>query len=150
MRRFGQGALAGGAAEAVFVGDVEDAGTFGDWLRWTYRNRKRYSDEPVDEILNRLKFGLEGTLFTGAIGGAGKTVSKLRNQTGTGRVVEGKFNKWMDKWISKPARARGPEVQEGFELRMGMEGAVGADRNAAENAMIGMDKLSNKIAKLAR
>jgi len=149
MRRFGQGALAGGAAEAVFVGDVEDAGTFGDWLGGP-TEIERDTGEPVQEILNRLKFGLEGTLFTGAIGGAGKTISKLRNQTGTGRVIEGKFNKWADKWLSKPARARGPEVQEGFELRMGMEGAVGADRNAAENAMISMDKLSNKIAKLAR
>ena len=31
-RRFGQGALGGGVAEGVFVGDVEDAGTFGDFL----------------------------------------------------------------------------------------------------------------------
>ena len=147
MRRFGQGALAGGAAEAVFVGDVEDAGTFGDWLGGP-TEIERDSDKPVDEILNRLKFGAEGALFTGAIGAAGKTISKLRNQTGTGRVIEGKFNKWIDKWISKPLRARGPEVQEGFELRMGMEGAVGADRNAAENAMIGIDRLSNKLAKL--
>jgi len=155
MRRFGQGALAGGAAEAVFVSDVEDVGTFGDWLGGP-TEIERDTGEPVQEILNRLKFGLEGTLFTGAIGGAGKTISKLRNQTGTGRVITGNskfeksFNKWTDKWISKPARARGPEVQEGFELRMGMEGAIGADRNAAENAMIGMDKLSNKLAKLTR
>ena len=149
MRRFGQGALAGGAAEAAFVGDVEDAGTFGDWIGGP-TEIERDTGDPTQEILNRLKFGLEGTLFTGAIGGAGKAISKLRNQTGTGRVIEGKFNKWMDKWVSKPARARGPEVQEGFELRMGMEGAVGADRNVAENAMISMDKLSNKISKLAR
>ena len=147
MRRFGQGALAGGAAESVFVGDVEDAGTFGDWLGGP-TELERDSGDPIDEILNRLKFGVEGTLFTGAIGGAGKGISKLRNQTGTGRVIEGKFNKWMDKWISKSLRSRGPEVQEGFELRMGMEGAVGADRNAAENAMIGIDRISNKLAKL--
>ena len=31
-RRFGQGMLGAGAAESIFVGDVEDAGTFGDWL----------------------------------------------------------------------------------------------------------------------
>ena len=32
LKRYGKGALAGGAAEAAFVGDVEDAGTFGDFL----------------------------------------------------------------------------------------------------------------------
>ena len=32
LRRYGKGALAGGVAEGVFVGDVEDAGTFGDFL----------------------------------------------------------------------------------------------------------------------
>jgi len=31
-RRFGQGMLGAGAAESVFVGNVEEAGTFGDWL----------------------------------------------------------------------------------------------------------------------
>ena len=32
LRRFGQGALAGGAAEGVFVADVDEVGTFGDFL----------------------------------------------------------------------------------------------------------------------
>ena len=32
LKRFGKGALAGGVAEGVFVGDVEEAGTFGDFL----------------------------------------------------------------------------------------------------------------------
>ena len=32
LRRFGKGAVAGGVAEGAFVGDVEDAGTFGDFL----------------------------------------------------------------------------------------------------------------------
>jgi len=31
LKRYGKGALSGGAAEGVFVGDVEDAGTFGDF-----------------------------------------------------------------------------------------------------------------------
>ena len=33
------GALGGGIAEGVFVGDVEQAGTFGDLVRWTHSNR---------------------------------------------------------------------------------------------------------------
>ena len=146
-RRFGQGALAGGAAEAAFVGDVEDAGTFGDWLGGP-TELERDTGEPLDEILNRLKFGAEGALFTGAIGAAGKTVSKLRNQTGTGKAIEGKVNKFIDKWFSKPFRTRGGEDQVGYELRTDMEKAVEADRSRAETAMLKAEYLRNKLAKL--
>ena len=95
------GALAGGAAEAAFVGDVEDAGTFGDFLGGP-TEIKRGEDEAATELMNRLKFGIEGTAFTGILGVAGKTISKLRNQTGTGKAITGKFNKWIDQYISKP------------------------------------------------
>ena len=84
---------------------------------------ERDTSDPTTELLNRFKFGVEGALFTGAIGAAGKTVSKLRNQTGTGKAITGKpgsfekaYNKFIDKYISKPLRASGgPEVQEAFE-----------------------------------
>ena len=78
---FGAGAGLGGLAEGVFVADVEDAGTFGDLLGGP-TELERDTDDPTTEILNRLKFGLEGAGFTGIIGGAGKTISKLRNQAG--------------------------------------------------------------------
>ena len=128
IRKFGQGTLAAGAAEGIFIGDVEETGTFGDWLGGP-TEITRDADEPIDQILNRIKFGAEGALFTGALGAAAKTVGKLRNQSGTGRAIEGSFNKWIDKWISKPLRSRGGEDQFGFELRMGKEGALGKDKN---------------------
>ena len=56
LKRYGKGALAGGAAEAAFVGDVEDAGTFGDFLGGP-TEIDRESKTPEAELLNRLKFG---------------------------------------------------------------------------------------------
>ena len=40
--KFIAGALGGGVAEAVFVGDVEKIGTFGDLSWWTNRDNKIY------------------------------------------------------------------------------------------------------------
>ena len=101
-RRLGQGALATGATDAIFVGDVEATGSFGDFMGGPTQ-LDRDSDTPTAEILNRLKFGLEGAGFTGIIGGVGKTISKLRNQAGTGKAITKPFDRWIDKWISKPS-----------------------------------------------
>ena len=143
---FGAGAGLGGLAEGVFVGDVEDAGTFGDLLGGP-TELERDTDDPTTEILNRLKFGLEGAGFTGIIGGVGKTISKLRNQAGTGKAITQPFDRWIDKWISKPLRSRGPDPQEGFEMRNKMDGEIAADRNAAERAMTTVDKIGERIVK---
>jgi len=149
LTAFGAGAGLGGLAEGVFVGDVEEAGTFGDLLGGP-TELERGTEDPQTEILNRLKFALEGTAFTGLIGGTGKVISKVRNQTGTGKAIINPIDKWVDKWISKPLRARGAEVQEGFEERMAMEGRIAKDQNAAENAMFNIDKIGERIIKNAK
>ena len=146
---YGSGAGLGGIAEGLFVDDVEEVGSFGDLLGGpTALNREK--DTPEAELLNRLKFGIEGTAFTGILGVAGKTISKLRNQTGTGKAITGKFNKWIDKYISKPLRARGAKTQEGFEIEKTMEGRIARDTNVFENAMIKIDKLGGNIMKNAK
>ena len=146
LKRFGKGAVAGGVAEGVFVGDVEEAGSFGDFLGGPTQIERDTSD-PQTELLNRLKFGVEGTLFTGGIGAVGKTISKLRNSGGTGKAIIDPMERWIDKWISKPLRARGPLVQEGFEAQKRYEGLLAKDTNKAENAMIAIDKITNRILK---
>ena len=54
---FGSGAVAGGVAEGIFVGDVEDAGTFGDLIGGPTeldRDLEGTDYDPAREILNRL------------------------------------------------------------------------------------------------
>ena len=68
--RFIGGALGGGIGEATFVGDVEQIGTFGDLIGGP-TEIDRESDDPMQDLLNRVKFGTEGALFTGVIAGAG-------------------------------------------------------------------------------
>jgi hypothetical protein len=140
--QFGAGSLGGGVAEGIFVGDVEDAGTFGDLLGGpTQLERELEGDiyDPERELLNRLKFGTEGALFTAGLGGVGTIISKLRNTTNAGKVVDGKFNKFIDKWISQPLRARGKQTQEAFEQGRRLEGSQAADLNQVENIVRELD-----------
>jgi len=149
VKRFGKGALSGGVAEGIFVGDVEDAGSFGDLLGGP-TELDRETGNPETELLNRLKFGLEGAAFTGALGAGVAGVKKLRSTKGTGKVIEDPFDKWVDRWISRPLRSRGQETPEAFDLGMKRERAIGVDLNLAENAMIDIDNITDRLVKNVR
>ena len=146
VKRFAKGSVSGGVAEGIFVGDVEDAGTFGDLFGGPTRT-DRESQTPEAELLNRLKFGLEGAAFTGALGAGFAGIKKLRDTKGTGKAITDPFDKWVDKWISRPLRSRGPETPEAFELGMKKERAMGVDANVAENAMISIDNITDRLVK---
>ena len=144
----GAGALAGGVAEGIFVGDVEDAGTFGDLLGGpTKLEREMEGDtyDPAQEIINRVKFGVEGTLFTGALSGIGTTIGKLRDTTRVGKVADSKFNKFLDKWVSGKLRARQGMTPEQFRQQNLLKGARAADLSGAETIV---RQLDDKISKL--
>ena len=144
----GAGALAGGVAEGIFVGDVEDAGTFGDLLGGpTKLEREMEGDtyDPAQEIINRVKFGVEGTLFTGALSGIGTTIGKLRDTTRVGKVADSKFNKFLDKWVSGKLRARQGMTPEQFKQQNLLKGARAADLSGAETIV---RQLDDKISKL--
>ena len=150
-RRFGQGMLGAGAAESIFVGDVEDAGTFGDWLGGPTELERDVGD-PQTELLNRLKFGVEGAAFTGAFGAIGKGIGKMRSAAGTSKAITGdtpfqrSLNKGMDK-LGSWFRSRGMLVQEGYDAKMKRIGAEAVDTNFAETAMRDIDQISEKIAR---
>ena len=147
-RRFGQGMLGAGAAEGIFVGDVEDAGTFGDWLGGPTQ-LERDADA---ELLNRLKFGIEGAAFTGAFGAAAKLVGKMRGAAGTSKAITGKtdiqrtFNKGVDR-LSSWFRSRGMLPQEGYDIHMKRVGAEAKDTLVAETAMRDIDSIADRITK---
>jgi hypothetical protein len=144
LKRFGQGAVAGGVAEGVFVGDVEEAGTFGDFLGGP-TEIERDTGDPQTELLNRLKFGLEGTAFTAGIGAIGKGISTIRNQAGTSKVAEGDLGKFLEKYISPFLRSRGFKPQEGFDIQNKAKGLMGADINAVDNAAREIDNIKDDI-----
>ena len=143
-RRFAQGAAGAGAAEAIAVGDVKEAGTFGDFLGGpTEINRDE--DSAANELMNRLKFGIEGMAFTGAFGAAGKLVGKMREVRGSNKAKRG-FDKSVEK-LDSWFRSNGVKTIEDFQASNTMAGRISADTNVGDVAMREIDKISDKLSK---
>jgi hypothetical protein len=137
---FAAGAGAGGVAEGIFVGDVEDAGTFGDLIGGPTELERQIEGEMYDpgkEILNRIKFGTEGALFTGILGGAVSAVKKLKDTSNAGKAANNSFLEF----ISKNLRPRGKITEAAFPITKEIEGAAAADINRAETIVQDLDGL---------
>jgi len=141
-RRFAQGAAAAGVAEGVTVGDVQEAGTFGDFMGGP-TEIDRDDDSAANELMNRLKFGVEGMAFTGAFGAAGKLVSKMREVRGTNKAKRG-LDKGIDK-LDSWFRSNGLQTMEGFDAKNTMAGRIARDTNVGDIAMRDIDKIADKI-----
>jgi hypothetical protein len=111
--KFIAGALGGGLAEGVFVGDVEKIGTFGDLVGGPTAVDRSTDDDATRELLNRVKFGFEGALFTGVIGGTGTLVKKLTNRNKQLDVANSKLDRFIDK-IASGFRARSGKTARVF------------------------------------
>jgi len=137
--QFIAGALAGGIGEGVFVGDIEEIGSFGDLLGGPTEIDRGDDPDAVREILNRVKFGTEGALFTGVIGGVGKTIGKLTSRTKKLDINNSKLDGWIDK-VASWFRSRSAKSPEFFELETGQVGRRGADALRAKNVSRELDK----------
>ena len=142
--KFIAGALGGGVAEAVFVGDVEQLGTFGDFVGGPTAIDRSTDDDPTRELLNRVKFGTEGALFTGVIGGAGKVVKKLTDRNKQLDVANSKLDAFIDK-IASGFRARSGKTQEFFGIERTSIGERAADAAGARNISKELDQAIDKV-----
>jgi hypothetical protein len=144
-RQFVAGALGGGAAEGVFVGDAEKIGTFGDLLGGpTAIDRSQTDPDATREILNRIKFGTEGALFTGILSGTGKVIKKITNRNKGLDTANSQLDRWIDTVASK-FRARSGKTQEFFDIERQSIGAQAADANVARNLSRDLDVDVDKL-----
>ena len=141
--RFIGGALGGGVGEATFVGDVEQIGTFGDLIGGP-TEVDRESDDPLTDLLNRVKFGTEGALFTGVIAGTGKVIKKLTNRNKNITDSNDKIDRFIDK-IASGFRARSGKTQEFFDVERTNIGERSADAVAAKNISRELDIAIDKV-----
>jgi hypothetical protein len=144
-RQFVAGALGGGVAEGVFVGDAEAIGTFGDLIGGpTKIDRSDTDPDATREILNRIKFGTEGALFTGILGGTGAVIKKITNRNKGLDTANSELDRWIDKVASK-FRARSGKTQEFFDIERQSIGAQAADANVARNLSRELDVDIDKL-----
>jgi hypothetical protein len=142
--KFIAGALGGGVAEAVFVGDVEQLGTFGDFVGGPTKVDRSTDDDPTRELLNRVKFGVEGALFTGVIGGTGKVVKRLTDRNKQLDVANSKLDAFIDK-IASGFRARSGKTEEFFGIERLSVGERAADAAGARNISRELDQAIDKV-----
>ena len=142
---YGAGAGLGGVAEGIFVGDVQEAGTFGNLLGGPTELSKTDEYNAKEALKDRLKFGIEGAAFTGILGAGAAGIKKLRNQKSGGKVITNKLDRWIDKNISQPLRSRGIDPQEIFNIKQGKEGQIGKDLNIARNYTYDIDRQLDKL-----
>ena len=132
-RQFIAGAIGGGIAEGVFVGDAEKIGTFGDLLGGpTKIDRSDTDPNATREILNRIKFGTEGALFTGVLSGAGTVIKKITNRNKGLDTANSELDRWIDK-VAEKFRSRSGTTQEYFDIQRQSIGAQALDANVARN-----------------
>ena len=142
--QFIAGALGGGLAEGVFVGDVEKIGSFGDLIGGPTEITRGEGEDAVRDLLNRVKFGTEGALFTGVVGGIGSTVKRLAGRGEKLDIANSKLDRWIDKAAGK-FRARSDKTPELFELERTSKGMRGADTVLAKNISRDTDKFIDSI-----
>ena len=142
--QFIAGALGGGLAEGVFVGDVEKIGSFGDLIGGPTEITRGEGEDAVRDLLNRVKFGTEGALFTGVIGGIGSTVKRLAGRGEKLDIANSKLDRWIDKAAGK-FRARSDKTPEFFDIERTSKGMRGADTVLAKNISRDTDKFIDGI-----
>ena len=142
--KFGAQAGAAGVADAVAVADVEKAGTLGD-LIGGFTEIDRESDNPQTELLNRLKFGTEGALFTAGLSGLFQGAKRLAKEGDELRFSNSKFSRFLDKWVGTKFKASSAKGKDFFDLETASVGERAADINIAENVGFTIQKQMDNI-----
>ena len=129
----GGGAVA--VSDMIFAGDVEDIGTLGDMFGGPTELLPNDSDNAAREVMNRIKFGVDGALLLGALGATGsalKTAIKRRDELGSN-------NEKIDYFLSA-FRPRGRKTEEFFGLERENIGLRQGDVNYASEVSRKLDK----------
>ena len=148
VRKYVAGSLGAGAAEGVFVADVEDAGTISDLVKdkplGVLALERDDPDDPGQALVNRLKFGTEGALFTGLIGGTGATIKKLA--TSTDDLL--RSNKKIDNILGRIGAALRPQSKDPTEIFEAKRKQIGTRRVDIERARVAQKNIDKKLDKL--
>ena len=146
--RFAAGAVAGGVAEGVFVADVEDFGTIGDLLGGPTElddlSFKEGKDRAARSILNRVKFGTEGALLTGVIGGTGAAIKKVATR-GKALKYSNSLGDRILNGLAKRFRPRGDIPEEAFLTKREQIGKRSKDLTRAVSLSRAVDRDIDRI-----
>ncbi len=134
------GIAVGGGVAGGIVADADDIGTWGDWLfepgHYSSMDRVKKdtsSDDALRKLQNRLKLGGEMAFpiapFFYGVGKFGKFASKYGGDAAfSNKAVE----RWADKYMMKPFRARSDRPRPIFQGVQRLEGKQAVARNMTQ------------------
>ena len=151
-------AVGGGLAGSV-VYDVENIGTFGDLAvdlgfesgRITELDRKKKhtsKDEAARMLWNKLKFSGEmGFPIVPAIWGLGQVGKSIVSGVYKRAANATKFDKLVEKIVSRPMRARGPFPEEQFQAMQRLRGKGESAQVLSQDFLTNIDNIVKRISK---
>ena len=153
-REFGAVAF-GGLTTAAGIYDIEDIGTFGDIFfdegEWTALDRREGEDADDDaarRLWNRLRFGSELAFpIMPIIYGGGKVAKMLASKGKDIAYSNSLFERWVDRWVGQPFRARGRKPLEVAREVRRQEGKEASARVLAEDFLLDIDDKTKAILK---
>ena len=156
-QKFVATSIGGGFGTAAVIYKAEDIGTLGELVfnegEWTAMDRERGKDAKDDamrQLYNKLKLGGELAVpIIPIIVGGGKIGKLIMKKSKDLAYSNSKVEQFVEKWISKPFRARGPFEAEQFKAIQKMEGAKDAGRKIAEDYLKRFDRIIHTIEKKA-
>jgi hypothetical protein len=148
VARFGA-AVVGGAAGEVFVGNIEDVGTFGDAFdigptQLDYDVSQDPKEDAARKLLNRAKFGADSVLYFPFVYGATKLVGKVAKYGKDLAFSSSKINKTIDN-IAGLVRPTSTKPEEMFLAKNRENARKMADANFAMEQVKRIDKEVSKM-----
>ena len=142
----------GGAGGASLVADVEDIGTFGDFLggpsALDREQRELATDDAVRRLYNRFKFGAEGAAISVPIAYGINTIAKRVSKAGKDlKFSDDNIDQWISKYIVEPFVPAGRKSQFLFEGMKRVEGELAGGQVVARDLILDIDKTLFNIAK---
>ena len=152
------GVFIGGAVTGGVVYDAENIGTFGDLffdegeLTALDRDGRESAQEDATRMLyNKLKFAGEmGFPIIPAIVGGSKVAKSITSGVMKRAANASKFDKFVDKFVARPLRSRGPFPEEEFQAIQRLEGKKSSANLMATDYLRNFDEIIKRISKYSQ
>ena len=147
--------VGGGFGTAAVIYKSEDVGTIGEIFfnegEWTAMDRERGKDAKADairQLYNKLKLGGELAVpIIPIIVGGGRVAKLIMQKSKDLAYSNSAIEQFVEKWISKPFRARGQFQKDQFGAIQRMEGAKESGKKIAEDYLKKFDRIIHIIEK---
>jgi len=152
------GLFVGGGVTGGVVYDAENIGTFGDIffdegeLTALDRDGKRTAkDDAMRMLYNKLKFAGEmGFPIIPSVVGAGKVAKSILDANVKRAGQATKFDKFVEKYIARPLRSRGPFPEEQFQGMQRLEGKKSSANLLSTDYLRNIDQITKQISKYSQ